>query len=104
MVFAMHLIKLVLFKVRFEVLSKLVLFNVRFEVLVVVSVGCYAIHCDRELSVFQRNMPASSGYIALKMGAAGSLKILTSQKMVTCKCNANCIIIIMLLSWIRATC
>jgi hypothetical protein len=59
--------KLVLFNARFQVLSKLVLFNVRFEVLIVVNVGCYAIHCDRELPVFQRNMPASSGYIALKM-------------------------------------
>jgi hypothetical protein len=58
-------------------LSKLVLFNVRFEVLIVVNVGCYVIHCDRELPLFQRNMPASSGYIALKMGAAGSLQILT---------------------------
>jgi hypothetical protein len=60
-------------------LSKLVLFNVRFEVLIVVNVGCYAIHCDRELPVLQRNMPASSGYTALKMDAAGSLKILTYQ-------------------------
>jgi hypothetical protein len=47
----------------------------------------------------------SSGYTALKMDAAGSFDTcqsaklygVTSQKMVTCKCNAKCIIIIIII-------
>jgi len=61
MVFAMHL-------------SKLVLFNVRFEVLIVVNVGCYAHTVTDKYQCFEGHMLASSGYTALKMVAGGSLE------------------------------
>jgi hypothetical protein len=55
--------------------SKLILFNVTFEVLIVVNVGCYSMQPDRKLPVFQKNMPACSWYTALKIETAGSLKM-----------------------------
>jgi len=99
MVFAMHL-------------SKLVLFNVRFEVLIVVNVGCYAIQCDERITcvskehacIFRVHCPEDECSRVLEdSDTSAKLYGMTSQKMVTCKCTANCIII-MLLSWSRATC